>query len=78
MISRDPEAGPDATYYFDGLWQGYYEGAYFTMVGDFHIYAPWGWGDVYLDEETQHLELDLECTVPADEVTWDSVKSLYR
>jgi len=78
VISRQPGDGPDAVYNFGGSWEGYFQSSFFVMQGNFHIYAPWGYGGVYLDEESKEAELQLECTVPTEDVTWDRVKTLYR
>jgi|GEM_PF-1669190 len=78
VITRDAESGADVVYNFGGTWEGLFQSAFFVVQGDFHIYAPYGWGGVYLDEETKETELQLECTVPTEDYAWDRVKSLYR
>lgn len=64
-----PADGMIAYVELSDIWHGYYTGAGFQAA----IAA-----DVVDSNQPMGFIADLQCTVPNDETTWDTVKSLYR
>lgn len=75
VIDREVSDPRQMVYNFSGTWSGTYSGPQFTVVGMFHLVAPYPGG---VDDDTANVTTTFECTVAAENATWSSIKTLYR
>lgn len=74
-IGRDLGDPRAQVYYFSGTWSGTFNGPQFSVVGMFHLVAPWDGG---VDDVTANDTTAFECAVATENSTWSTIKTLYQ